>query len=948
MLRLSPLTALLPALCVWVGAGARAASEPGLNPLASCPQVEQAPVVDGMLDDPVWAQGAVLGPLRRVGTGEEPSQRTTVRAVRRGPVLYLGFDCAEDRMGALTAPPIGRDNDRAWAHDCVHVFIAPADPREYYCHLTVTAANALHDEDVAEAGQDRSAAWDSRAETAVALGPEGWSCEIALPLTRVAELAPEQGSWSFNVSRAEQPHREWTSWAPLDAGFHEVDHFGLLRWDAGAAVTGLEIEPPFVGRRAVELETTGGAGQLVAWVEALRDQRHYPRGAVQVPEDGRLRLEYGISGEGAAAVRVIVKRPGEALAVCTTPPVSFRVPEAQRMLNRLTARLREVSIAEPGATPHGLTALRDELAQHVGALGEALAALRLEAPPARETWMRIADEARALSPRVRRLELLARQGGQPGEAGAFALGSETALRKVAPDDSQYRLSTDLRLNCARRERESAQLVVASLGARVEGVQVEWGDLRGPHEARLARECVTISQAGFVTTRAPDYPVERVGRWPDPLLPLRAFDVPAGEVQPLWVTVSIPPGTAPGPYRGEITVRDAAGHQATARLEVEVWDLELPLHGRFRTGFGTVMDGDIREWFGFQGAVPMDVRRRLEGLLLANRANPAGLYQAEAFPPPEDLEWCRERGLNAWCLGDVTFLGAEQLVSLTAAARKLRDAGLLDLAYVISSGETDPESMRATQETYRAVRRLIPGLRRASLMAPNADLWGLVNVWGPVTSDFDARVAQSRLRAGEETWWTVCCGPRHPYGNLFIDYPAIDARALMWAAHKYGVTGFLYYEVAMWASNLLPDLMDSGSVVPPEDPAHAEAIRSGKRWPQVPWNTFTFSRYNGDGQLVYPWGDGDFLPSLRLEVLRDGIEDYELLALLHERALALQQVDGGRRYGQVVSEAMQLAGVRDAIVRHVAHYNQDPGVLLAERQKVLREATRLGRLLERQR
>lgn len=37
--------------------------------------------------------------------------------------------------------------------------------------------------------------------------------------------------------------------------------------------------------------------------------------------------------------------------------------------------------------------------------------------------------------------------------------------------------------------------------------------------------------------------------------------------------------------------------------------------------------------------------------------------------------------------------------------------------------------------------------------------------------------------------------------------------------------------------------------------------------------------NGMGNYVYPGKDGRILPSLRLENLRDGVEDYEYLVLL---------------------------------------------------------------------
>ena len=55
-----------------------------------------------------------------------------------------------------------------------------------------------------------------------------------------------------------------------------------------------------------------------------------------------------------------------------------------------------------------------------------------------------------------------------------------------------------------------------------------------------------------------------------------------------------------------------------------------------------------------------------------------------------------------------------------------------------------------------------------------------------------------------------------------------------------------------------------------------------------WNTSWYKKellYNGEGSLLYPGRDAGYdgvVASLRLKALRDGIEDYELLAIL-ERA-----------------------------------------------------------------
>jgi hypothetical protein len=67
------------------------------------------------------------------------------------------------------------------------------------------------------------------------------------------------------------------------------------------------------------------------------------------------------------------------------------------------------------------------------------------------------------------------------------------------------------------------------------------------------------------------------------------------------------------------------------------------------------------------------------------------------------------------------------------------------------------------------------------------------------------------------------------------------------------------------------------------------------WDETPWQTpFTNYLSNGDGYLFYPPNDPAFgfdpctpesnrlIPSIRLELLREGLEDYALLQLLSDR------------------------------------------------------------------
>ncbi len=120
----------------------------------------------------------------------------------------------------------------------------------------------------------------------------------------------------------------------------------------------------------------------------------------------------------------------------------------------------------------------------------------------------------------------------------------------------------------------------------------------------------------------------------------------------------------------------------------------------------------------------------------------------------------------------------------------------------------------------------------------------------------------------------------------------------------------------------------------------------RRWPEVPWNTFTYDHTNGDGHLFYPGPNRTLISCQRLENIRDGIEDYELLHELESAVENLQRIPG-TQYLELIGECRSLLGWRPKLYRDLTHYTDDPAVLEAEREKVARQLIRVNRVLARE-
>ncbi|MBQ7836937.1 MAG: DUF4091 domain-containing protein [Clostridia bacterium] len=131
-------------------------------------------------------------------------------------------------------------------------------------------------------------------------------------------------------------------------------------------------------------------------------------------------------------------------------------------------------------------------------------------------------------------------------------------------------------------------------------------------------------------------------------------------------------------------------------------------------------------------------------------------------------------------------------------------------------------------------------------------------WDSVYGTFSERMAGYQER-GDKVWWFVAWDVKAPYVNYYMQTDGVAQRLLFWQQYDQGVEGFLYNFVNYWAYGT-------------EDPYT---------------NNITDSKHpdgHGASILLYPgdvYGIDAPVGSLRLEAMRDGIEDYQLFHMLDE-------------------------------------------------------------------
>ena len=486
------------------------------------------------------------------------------------------------------------------------------------------------------------------------------------------------------------------------------------------------------------------------------------------------------------------------------------------------------------------------------------------------------------------------------------------------------------IELARNEYESFQIGILS-PKTLENVEVKLSDLISTVDpkAKIESKHLDWKQVGFIRANQLQKhfgDTEGVpGWWPDPLLPVDRFDVPAGQTQPVWVTVYAPKDTKPGTYRGTVSIVPKNGVTTEIPLCVEVWNIELADEGHFQNAFA-LMDGFLEKVYSMKPTTP-ELRKRYGDFMLKHRLTPEGDISRTAPPVVEELEYYRGRGLGTFNIlnmvqerGNGTWVCNSPLSVYTPEFKEkilnrlkpyieeLRRRGLADKAYIYTFDERQADYSDVMREYFGMIKEHFPEVKTftTSYFVHESEKMREMNVdWTcPLTSVYNFDEAEQCRKDGRQVWSYICCGPIQPYANIMCRFPLIESRLIFWQCFREKYDGLLYWGVNIW------DRKDNVPIDPNAGPFLDWSIES-----------YIGGCIYGDGRLLYAGIDGQPIGCIRLANLRDGLEDYEYLYQIREK-------QGGNW-----EKARELCR---PIVPSLIEFSRDPFELYQQRREVVRE------------
>jgi len=273
---------------------------------------------------------------------------------------------------------------------------------------------------------------------------------------------------------------------------------------------------------------------------------------------------------------------------------------------------------------------------------------------------------------------------------------------------------------------------------------------------------------------------------------------------------------------------------------------------------------------------------------------------------------------------------------------LRERGWLDEAYIYWFDEPAPKDYAFVMNGFRKLIQAAPDLNRMLTEQIEPQLVGGPNIWCPVSPNYKPGPARERQELGEKIWWYICTGPKAPYCTLFIDHPGTELRVWLWQTWQRNIEGILIWQTNYWTSSAAyPDPKNPQN--PYLDPMSWVSGYSTPKGRKRPWG-------NGDGRFIYPpEAAADAHPpapvldgpvdSIRWEMLRDGIEDYEYLTMLKalldrkEQKLSPRQARYYRSLLEVPSE----------ITTDMTIFTKDPAPIEKRRDLIAHAIAKLRRL-----
>jgi hypothetical protein len=547
-----------------------------------------------------------------------------------------------------------------------------------------------------------------------------------------------------------------------------------------------------------------------------------------------------------------------------------------------------------------------------------------------------------------------------GKIGKGAYWLQDTSSKVQPTTAPGTTDGEIDVEGPRDSVQAYQIVLRPTGGGLSNVNATATELTSTTGGTIPMANITLFREFFIDFASVDQKTVLGGvkpvpansptkdtRLPDPLIPLvdpytgaavgAPFGVDSETNVPLWVDIQVPKDATAGVYSGSVNITSDGQAPIVVPISLNVWDLTLPDSRTLTTYFKIDWENVNGFHAGMDTAYPDNDPRtkvlvkRYQELAHSHRIDPLQIwvpYPNGCTPPTDWSDFDAVLGpyMDGTYWDDQipsTYFGAgipigdentkcnetEYAAVAKAWASHLKDKGWFNRSWIYAADE--PSSTQypliAQQSSWvqegdpdwkaQIIDSTMPRTSSAPILDPALGVyvvclkcfsnWDLVDDPSDPAAHVYGRSEWADLfKQGIGMWFyeSVAQGPPYP-GFATNTLDAAEPRIMMWGSWFEGASGFLYYSI----TELTQD---------------------------DPWGPNISFPKTGDGVLVYPGNhdgtnapagspsniaiDGP-VPSLRLKMVRAGLEDWALFKLAAQNGL------GDMAHTEVAKAYTQMGG-----------------------------------------
>lgn len=528
-----------------------------------------------------------------------------------------------------------------------------------------------------------------------------------------------------------------------------------------------------------------------------------------------------------------------------------------------------------------------------------------------------------------------------------------SLAKIGPSAPPGKLHL-AEISAARNEFESFQVHVRATAKPIQ-LNVTVSDFVNAQtkDVIAADANVTVSREDYLNVTTVSDLNGTAGLIPDALIPARdpyfheirnAFPVtvPVNETRSAWIDVHVPLKKPSGYYAATVTVNDGAQVLAKIPATLKVWNFELPSTATLKSAFGlgfapfcTAVYGGFAgcgQYPGSQGspdqavalmhaaqaAFFLDHRVSLSAVVVAPTTPNGKWNQFDAVYGPL-LDGKAKTILPGAALSAIQYQNGQTLnpADLKDWVAHFKAKGWLpkfiDYQCDEPPGGCTWDKLLSGANNFRSIAPEVPILVTVDIArATQNKVLDAIDILTPIVDYVEPKGGTNQRPSydawlslpGKQLWWYQSCaeneacengkpGPKtSTWPSYVVDASPVRNRIFQWMAFLYKIQGELYFATDAWgAAN--------------------------------PWDNVYAYGGNGHGVLFYPGATSRIggktpvpVPSMRLNLIRDGMEDYEYLFALAK-----------------AGQSAQAEQIARSFITNAYTFKTDPEALMSAREKL---------------